>query len=80
MISVYIENIGPFENASIELKPLTILIGKNSVGKSLLLYLLWSLASAEPDFAEVKGGWEEVNKLAEKIVEEVQKGGNPEEV
>jgi predicted ATPase len=73
------ENIGPFENASIEIRPLTILIGKNSVGKSLLLYLLWSLASAEPNFAEVKSGWEEVNKLAEKIVERVQKGENPEE-
>jgi len=79
MIRVYIENVGPFENASIVIKPLTIFIGKNSVGKSLLLYLLWLLASAEPDFAEVESGWEEVSKLAEKIVERVQKGENPEE-
>jgi len=75
MIRIYMENIEPFERTSIELKPLTILIGKNSVGKPLLLYLLWALASAVPALNEVRSGWEEVSK----VVEKVQKGENPEE-
>jgi predicted ATPase len=79
MIRIYIGNIGPFESTSIEIKPLTILIGKNSVGKSLLLYLLWALASAVPALDEVESGWEEVSKVTEKVVEKVQKGENPEE-
>jgi predicted ATPase len=44
-IVVTVENFGPFEHAEIKLKPLTIFIGRNSVGKSLLMRLLWALAS-----------------------------------
>jgi hypothetical protein len=44
-IVVTVENFGPFERAEIKLKPLTILIGRNSVGKSMLMRLLWALAS-----------------------------------
>jgi hypothetical protein len=44
-IVVTVENFGPFEHAEIKLKPLTILIGRNSVGKSMLMRLLWALAS-----------------------------------
>ena len=44
-IVVTAENFGPFEHAEIKLKPLTILIGRNSVGKSMLMRLLWALAS-----------------------------------
>ncbi|BAB66652.1 AAA family ATPase [Sulfurisphaera tokodaii] len=47
-----IKEFGPFNNTSLELKPLTIFIGKNSLGKSLILRLLWSLSSAEPDYKE----------------------------
>ena len=47
---VIVENIGPFKSAEIELKPLTIFIGKNSVGKSLLIQLIWSLTYTTPDF------------------------------
>jgi predicted ATPase len=42
---VVIDNFGPFEHAEIKLKPLTIFIGRNSVGKSMLMRLLWVLAS-----------------------------------
>ena len=44
-IVVTVENFGPFEHAVIKLKPLTIFIGRNSVGKSMLMRLLWALAS-----------------------------------
>jgi hypothetical protein len=44
-IVVIVENFGPFEHAEIKLKPLTILIGRNSIGKSMLMRLLWALAS-----------------------------------
>ncbi len=44
-IVVIVENFGPFEYAEIKLKPLTIFIGRNSVGKSMLMRLLWALAS-----------------------------------
>jgi predicted ATPase len=42
-IVVAVENFGPFERADIKLKPLTIFIGRNSVGKSILMRLLWTL-------------------------------------
>jgi hypothetical protein len=44
-IVVTVENFGPFEHAEIKLRPLTIFIGRNSVGKSMLMRLLWALAS-----------------------------------
>jgi hypothetical protein len=44
-IVVTVENFGPFEHAEIKLKPLTVLIGRNSIGKSMLMRLLWALAS-----------------------------------
>jgi len=40
-----LENYGPFDNVELDIRPLTILIGKNSVGKSMLLYLLWMISN-----------------------------------
>ncbi len=48
-----IENFGPFEKINLELKPLTLFIGRNSVGKSMLLYLLWTLSSSFPDMRKI---------------------------
>jgi hypothetical protein len=58
----------------VEVRPLTIFIGRNSVGKSMLTYLLWSLSSAYPRFDEVEVGWEEVYRLAEEILSDVKVG------
>jgi hypothetical protein len=58
----------------VEVRPLTIFIGRNSVGKSMLSYLLWSLSSAYPKFDEVEVGWEEVYRLAEEILNDVKVG------
>jgi predicted ATPase len=46
-IVVAVENFGPFERADIKLKPLTIFIGRNSVGKSVLMRLLWTLLAEQ---------------------------------
>jgi hypothetical protein len=75
LIRVYLENLGPFEEADLEIKPLTIFLGKNSVGKSMLSYLLWTLLSAEPKFEEVETGWEEsFLVIAERVVKDVESG------
>jgi len=47
------QGFGPFERLEVELKPLTVIVGRNSVGKSMILYLLWTLSSTAPDFARL---------------------------
>jgi predicted ATPase len=79
LITLRVENFGPFEEARVEIKPLTIFIGRNSVGKSLLLYLAWALSSAAPAFGEVESGWEDYIKVAEAVVEKVERGESPRE-
>jgi len=73
---VSLENFGPFKNAEIELKPLTIFIGKNSSGKSMISYMLWLLASTFPDFDIWAQYLEEVGapSIAEKIVSKIKDG------
>jgi len=50
-VSLRLTNIGPFEGAEIDINPLTIFIGKNSVGKSFLAQVIWTLATTIPEFA-----------------------------
>jgi predicted ATPase len=38
-----VENFGPISHADIEIKPLTVLIGKNNAGKSMLAQLIFTL-------------------------------------
>ncbi len=76
---VVISDLGPFKRAEIRLKPLTLLIGKNSVGKSFLAYLLWSLTAAEPDIGVlldevVKRGSDD---LVNSVLGKVNKGESP---
>ena len=49
---VRLVNIGPFEEVEVEVKPLTVFIGRNSVGKSLIAQTLWALATTMPDMGE----------------------------
>jgi len=44
-----VRNFGPFEFVEFEVFPLTVFVGRNSVGKSFLLYLLWTLEVTAPD-------------------------------
>ncbi len=74
MVKLYLSNFGPFEEAEVELKPLTIFIGRNSTGKSMLSYLLWALSSTEPLLHRVEAGWEPVVEIAGKVVRRVKEG------
>ena len=73
---IIIENLGPFEYAEIELKPLTIFVGKNSTGKSFLVQLLWSLMITYPyKIPEALRKVEsEINELVPKILEKIESG------
>lgn len=42
-ISLYVKNFGKIEEANIEVKPLTLLVGDNNSGKSYLMSLIWGL-------------------------------------
>jgi len=74
LVKLYLNNFGPFEEAEVELKPLTVFIGRNSTGKSMFSYLLWALSSAEPLPDRVEAGWEPVVEIAEKVVKRVKEG------
>jgi len=80
-IKVGIENFGPFERAELELKPLTVIIGRNSIGKSMLIYLLWALLTSRPDPEKLANTIrsEHAAGLAMKILQDVGSGRNPEE-
>ncbi|MHC1637257.1 MAG: AAA family ATPase, partial [Candidatus Nezhaarchaeales archaeon] len=76
MLHISIKSFGPIKNAEIELAPLTIFIGKNSTGKSMLLYLIWTLLSTLPDFTlwdQEVAKRDEVNILR-KIYDQLTKG------
>ncbi|RLF21312.1 MAG: hypothetical protein DRN15_11435 [Thermoprotei archaeon] len=81
MPRVVIKDFGPFEEAHLELKPLTLIIGKNCVGKSMLVYLVWSLAVLTPDFDKLDEIAMErgAEKLMKDILNKVRRGKAPEE-
>ena len=69
-IAVRLKNFGPFDDVDIDLRPLTVFIGKNSVGKSLLLSLLWALLSTRPEIPsdeEIREKWSGLYEKAESI-------------
>jgi predicted ATPase len=75
-ITVRLKNFGPFDDVDIELRPLTIFIGKNSVGKSLLLSLLWALVSTRPEIPsdeEIRMKWNKLYEKAESISQKITK-------
>jgi predicted ATPase len=84
---VRLVNIGPFEEVEVEVKPLTVFIGRNSVGKSLIAQTLWALASTMPDMGE----WFKAVSLEASrelgnpaplttLLEEIQRGGSIEDI
>lgn len=80
-IKVTVSNIGPFEHASLELRPLTVIIGRNSLGKSMLAYLIWTLLTRRPSFVRlVSASWRlGALGIANDILEKVKAGKSPEE-
>ena len=68
-----IYDFGPFKEAKIELAPLTIFIGKNALGKSMLLYLIWTLESTIPNIRKLQETLDKelnMSKVVERIFEE----------
>jgi hypothetical protein len=49
-VNLKLTNIGPFEKADIDINLLTVFIGKNSVGKSFLAQVVWTLVTTMPEF------------------------------
>lgn len=76
---LHIYDFGPFKEVHIELAPLIIFIGKNSLGKSMLLYLIWVLEKTLPDFNELYKVMDEMGalRLAEKCFNSIKAGQEP---
>ncbi|RLF14159.1 MAG: hypothetical protein DRN06_07485 [Thermoprotei archaeon] len=74
---IYVRDFGPFREARIELAPLVALIGRNSLGKSMLLYLLWALENTMPDLPWLASQVAEAGgpDIASDIVASLEKGG-----
>lgn len=73
---VTIRDFGPVGYANVEIKPLTVFIGRNSAGKSTLLYLLWTLFSTEPTIGEDLDNlrWDLVAREEEALRERIRLG------
>lgn len=74
-LRIALRNYGPFREGELEVKPLTIIIGTNSSGKSMLAYLLWSLYIAMPDFSVLADKLPgRVSEVAERILGRCKRG------
>jgi len=76
---VAVRNFGPFEHVEVELKPLTIIVGKNNVGKSTLAYLIWALATTTPNFRRNRELEAATADDVEDVVEMVKSGADAHE-
>ena len=72
-----IEDFGPFKEATINLADFLIIIGKNATGKSLLLYLLWSLESILPDFSTWTAYMRSYDTIIKRALDKLSVGKNP---
>jgi predicted ATPase len=84
---VRLVNIGPFEEAEVEVKPLTVFIGRNSVGKSLIAQTLWALTTTMPDMGEwfKAASLEASRELGNPdplttLLDEIRRGGSVEDI
>ncbi len=78
-ISVGVSNFGPFRDFSVDVKPLTVFVGRNSTGKSMVMYLLWTLLRTLPAasvwLARVAGRCG--REMLERAVESLRRGIAP---
>jgi hypothetical protein len=73
---VQIENLGPFKSAEVELRSLTVFVGRNSVGKSLLMRLLWALAALRLTL-HMKWRVRELEAVQSSVLDYVKRGDAP---
>lgn len=53
-LKLSVKGLGPIHEASLTIKPLSIVIGRNCIGKSLLVDLAYLLSNTLPDFHELR--------------------------
>ena len=81
-VALHVYDFGPFKEAHIELAPLTIFVGENSLGKSVLLHLIWMLERTRPKMSELYKIVEEHGgiELAEKCFDALEIGRVPDKL
>lgn len=52
MFSVSVNQFGPIDSGSIQLRPLTVLVGPNNAGKSYIAQLIYAISRTSSDLAE----------------------------
>ncbi|RLE56018.1 MAG: hypothetical protein DRJ40_06310 [Thermoprotei archaeon] len=67
-----LKNFGPFKHTEINMSPFTIFIGPNAAGKSMLLYLIWTLYTVELK-------WDNLRALLHEHYEKLVRVSSPEE-
>jgi hypothetical protein len=72
LLKVKVSKLGPIEEGEIELKPLTILFGKNNTGKTYIGYLLWGLASQKGYHHYLEPKTESYEKILQEFVNRLQ--------
>ena len=77
-LRIIAEDLGPFGHVELSLTPITVVFGRNSLGKSFLLYLLWALADTPPDLYVLGKEMGEAGafELAEECAEKIADGGD----
>ncbi len=68
---LYVRDFGPIKEARVELAPLTVFIGRNALGKSMLLYLLWVLETTPPDLEAIiqhLGGYSALEAMFKRLL------------
>lgn len=72
LLKVKIFKLGPIEESEVELKPFTILFGKNNTGKTYVGYLLWGLASQKGYYHHLEPKTETYKKTLQEFVSKLQ--------
>ena len=68
---LYVRDFGPIKEAHVELAPLMVFIGRNALGKSMLLYLLWILETTPPDLEAIiqhLGGYSALEAMFKRLL------------
>lgn len=72
LLKVKISKLGPIKEGEVELKPLTIIFGKNNTGKTYIGYLLWGLASQKGYYHYLEPKTETYKEILQEFVKRLQ--------